>query len=507
MRNPHTVQRLREIHKKVSPDIIFLSESKNSNEFVLSKVNSLGYVNHLLIPPQGLGGGLVLLWKQEIQLEVLSSCQNYIDTSMTYEKKRFYATFIYGDIDKVKRRSMWKYLVKVAHLRESPWFLFRDFNDIINNEENSGGPQRPEGSFSDFRTFLSEGDMYDLRHSGDPLSWRGIRNEQVTRCRLDRALSNSLWAELFPTISCEYLRFKASDRKPLLSCLEPEKKKRRSIFRFDRRLKDNDEVKDIIEKTWNADQSNTVETRINHVRWAIIEWSKEQNRNIKELIEEYNSALEKAMVSPLNDDLLLQSINKKLQQAYKDEEEFWRQRSRLMWLSLGDKKSGYFHAVSRSRAVRNKFAVLEDEHGVVKFKEEEIAKVIMHYYNMLFTSTPGNREHIVNTAIPTKITKAENLELIKELSNLEIKQALFSIHADKAPGPDGFSASFSHANWTAIGPSICIEIKNFFKADILPKGINATYVRLIPKIHAPRRCLTTDPSHYVQSYIKSLLKC
>lgn len=62
-----------------------------------------------------------------------------------------------------------------------------------------------------------------------------------------------------------------------------------------------------------------------------------------------------------------------------------------------------------------------------------------------------------------------------------------SIHADKAPGPDGFSTSFFHANWESIGPAICTEIKAFFQTGILPTSINERYVRLIPKIHSPRR--------------------
>lgn len=63
--------------------------------------------------------------------------------------------------------------------------------------KKTGGTDRPDGSYSDLITFFSEGDLFDLQHSGDPLSWRGKRVDQLIRCRLDRAVSNTLWAECF----------------------------------------------------------------------------------------------------------------------------------------------------------------------------------------------------------------------------------------------------------------------------------------------------------------------
>lgn len=82
---------------------------------------------------------------------------------------------------------MWDYFTDLASIRAATG----DFNDLIDNYEKDGGPQRAEGTFGDFSTFLSEGDLYDLRHSGNCFSWIGRRNEHLVKCRLDRALSNS----------------------------------------------------------------------------------------------------------------------------------------------------------------------------------------------------------------------------------------------------------------------------------------------------------------------------
>lgn len=192
MENPRTVRRLRELKKSTYPDIMFLMETKNPDAFVISKTEALQYENSHLVTPMGHGaGGLALLWKQEVNLEVLSANMNCIDTRIKFEGKTFYASFIYGDTDKPKRRQLWEILLDQNAIREAPWFLTGDFNDLLGNDEKSGGPIRVEGSFSEMRTFFSEGDLYDLQHTGDYLSWRGQRGDHLVRCRLDRAVANS----------------------------------------------------------------------------------------------------------------------------------------------------------------------------------------------------------------------------------------------------------------------------------------------------------------------------
>lgn len=200
MGNPWTVQRLGEIKKSVFPDILFLMETKNPNTFVLDKLKHLGYDYYDLVPPTGHGaGGLALYWKQEIKLEVLEANANLIDTEIEVEGKRFFASFINEDTDHHQCRKLWEYLISLSDDRNASWFITGDFNDLLSNEEKTGGTTRPEGSFSDMRTFYAEGDLFDLQHSGDPLSCRGQRGDHLVRCRLDRAAANSNWAEQFPT--------------------------------------------------------------------------------------------------------------------------------------------------------------------------------------------------------------------------------------------------------------------------------------------------------------------
>lgn len=236
-----------------------MSETKNPDEFVVEKTKELAYDSSFIVSPSGpAAGGLIILWNQSVKLNVISSSVNLQDTTIEYKGKRFYSSFIYADTDRHKRNLMWSGLLAENETREAPWFVTGDFNDLTNNSEKDGGPLRPEGSFSDLRTFFSEGDLFDIPHSGDPLSWRGQRGDHFVRCRLDRAVANTGWAERFPAAHSQYLPFEGSDHRPILTTLESESKKRRGIFRYDRRLKDNLEVKELVKKAWSQEENISV---------------------------------------------------------------------------------------------------------------------------------------------------------------------------------------------------------------------------------------------------------
>ena len=240
-------------------------------------------------------------------------------------------------------------------------------------------------------------------------------------------------------------------------------------------------MKNIIEKHWNQATRAPVSRKIAIVRSAIVRWNKEKQRNSRKIIEERRKDLEEAMTSNCNDPPLLDIINQELKEAYKAEEEYWRQRSRILWLSLGDRNTEYFHATTKGRKARNLISVIEDADGGIHYKEDKINRTIVNYFTELFTSQEAEREHIVNTALHPVISAEENEMLIKAPAADEIKLAAFSIHSDKAPGPDGFSVAFFQANWSTVGPDIVREVYKFFDTGQMPDGINETHIRLIPK--------------------------
>lgn len=184
------------------------------------------------------------------------------------------------------------------------------------------------------------------------------------------------------------------------------------------------------------------------------------------------------MISPTPNETLLTSFVESLKAAYSAEEAFWKQKSRQLWLQLGDRNTSFFHASTRKRFAINKFSALENEEGIAVYEEDQIEKVITDYFRNMFTSRSGMNDQkraIVMGALVPVISTDDNQLLIKDPSACEVKEALFAIHPDKAPGPDGFSANFFQSNWEVVGPDIITEVQEFFRLGTLSRSSNDTY--------------------------------
>lgn len=334
-------------------------------------------------------------------------------------------------------------------------------------------------------------------------------NRHNVKCRLDRALSNSSWSELYPSGRCEYLRFESSDHRPLITYFEPLRRKKKGIFRYDRRLNKNPEVSKLIHDVWFQSTHLKVKQKIDNCRTAIIKWSKKQRELNNKLLESLKVDIEKESIALQPDEEKLASLQKKLFDAYKTEEDYWKQRSRQLWLHLGDKNTGFFHASTKKRKAINKFAMLETEEGTYVYKEEEIAANIQDYFEQIFTpclSDPQLMESIISSAISPRVTDEQNELLTKIPPEKEIKEALMSIHPEKAPGPDGFSACFFQKNWSVVRSDIVKEVQEFFISGCMPRTINETHVRLIPKGMGAKKVSDYRPIALCNVYYKTISK-
>ncbi|KAL2226400.1 UNVERIFIED_CONTAM: hypothetical protein Sindi_1998700 [Sesamum indicum] len=83
------------------------------------------------------------------------------------------------------------------------------------------------------------------------------------------------------------------------------------------------------------------------------------------------------------------------------------------------------------------------------------------------------------------ITDEEASHLLLPLSPNDVKQAVFDIAEDKAPGPDGYSLGFFKAAWPVVGEEVTRAVLDFFSTEKLLKHINSTILALIPKVHTP----------------------
>ena len=70
-------------------------------------------------------------------------------------------------------------------------------------------------------------------------------------------------------------------------------------------------------------------------------------------------------------------------------------------------------------------------------------------------------------------------------SSVEIKEAIWSIDDNKAPGLDGFNSKFYKTAWPIVSQDVINAIQGFFTIGKLLKSWNNTAITLIPKVPCP----------------------
>lgn len=83
--NPSTIQLLLDLVQQRKSVVIFLMETLAKNNRMQDIKRKLGWNGCFTMEPLGRGGGLALLWKENISVTVLSYPQNHIDSQIQLE--------------------------------------------------------------------------------------------------------------------------------------------------------------------------------------------------------------------------------------------------------------------------------------------------------------------------------------------------------------------------------------------------------------------------------------
>lgn len=339
------IPHLKEIRKKYFPEVIFLMETKQSKKSLVELQVTLGFDKVYTVEPVGLSGGLALLWSQKVCLEVKYADKNLIDVAVVYDGKRFFISFVYGEPDHFGKEKVWERIMRLGVQRRECWSMVGDFNEILHNKEKSGGPLRSERSFEDFRNCLDVCEMVELCGVGDSFTWAGKRWQKYVQCKLDRCFGNKEWKRVFPLAVQVFLERLGSDHKPVLVKLFGQNDSRRGSFRFDKRIVGRQKVRECIDSAWKegsgAGQQSVID-KLGSVRRSLGKWKRENGNNSKTRMLSIREDLEREHCKQSPDFEKIRLFREEIGKAFKDEEDFWMQKSRDKWLVVGDSNTSFF---------------------------------------------------------------------------------------------------------------------------------------------------------------------
>lgn len=166
---------------------------------------------------------------------------------------------------------------------------------------------------------------------------------------------------------------------------------------------------------------------------------------------------------------LLQKLSKQNVQHWKDgkkiadfEEEFYKQKSKLHWMEVGDRNNKFFHNAARMREFQNAIREILCLDGSIVTKEEDIKKEAGRFFTELLTYRPPDYEALtveeLQNLLQFQCGEMDQAKLISEVTADEVKAVVFKMTSNKSPGPDGYTTEFFKSAWPIIGDDVVVAV-------------------------------------------------
>ncbi|XP_039133793.1 uncharacterized protein LOC120270793 [Dioscorea cayenensis subsp. rotundata] len=324
---------------------------------------------------------------------------------MAFFSKRFNfswrCTSVYGPVDRSRKQAFWDELRAVSGESMVPMVICGDFNAIFALEDKVTGVPNLE----DIRcanAFLQDYAFFEPSSKGRRFTWTNGQSNPIW-VKLDRFLVNGAWAERFPRLTQSSLPRLGSDHVPIrleagshLVCPKP--------FRFEFVWTTAEGFSEIVKNWWKESSFSgcgafILSKKLSNLKVKLKHWAKFDFGSIKlrkldllRQLEELDLINEDRglSVSEQQQELALIAC---LEEIRKQEEIYWKQRSRLQWLKDGDENTKFFQAVANGRKNRNFIPYISKDGSRVE-NLYDIGKFFEAHFRLIFGQKRQSRINI-----------------------------------------------------------------------------------------------------------------
>eukprot|EP00253_Pinus_taeda_P010491 PITA_10491 len=360
------------------------------------------------------------------------------------------------------------------------------FNLVLHANEKRGDNFTSDPFKSRLEAILQDHDLVDIRPKNRRYTWsnRRIGTGNIME-RLDRFLVSIDYLSTFSIGYSSILNVSASDHYPITLNLQNHYPLGPIPFKYSAVWNRSPAAKEVVQAAW----IHHVEGSPNHI------WETKLKRRIEtQGLSQQNKEQEGKLYA-------------QLRQILKEEETKWRLISRQLWLQEGDKNTAYFHNQATVRKIRNTVSAIMDDERNRYSTQESIKEAATRHFSKLLTEDKGAENYSsMLQHMPKRVTQEMNSKLMKEVEEEEVKAAIWILHSDKAPGPDGFPISFYREYWTMIKKDLLKMIRWVMKKGKMGGFTNSTCLALIPKENRPSSFSRFRPISLCNSAYKIISK-
>lgn len=455
--------------------------------------NRMGFSDWVRVESLGFSGGIWVFWKNEWDVKVVNSNPQFI--MMEIQDKihtKWNLTVVYASPNNQLRRKLWAALTNTNQNMEVPHLIAGDFNSVTSADEVSHPNSFANHRCIDFNLWIFQEGLIDLGFSGPKFTWmRGRENETFKAAKLDRALGNVKWVDIFQATRVRHIVAVGSDHTPIVVEFGEVSQHicRQKKFMFQAAWTVHNDFTNVVQRTWNDDES--LHSNLKHMAQTLTRWNQETFGDIhkkKNRILARLEGIQKSMGSQDNRGGLIKlerKLRKQLDEVLEQEELLWYQKSREKWINSGDRNTKYDHAAAKISEAKKNNQNLWDPETKEAISSEKSEKLILDYFKNLFAPHDTNNNiELVARGFP-QISDDKWNKVNEPVNASDVKNAIFEMASYKALGPDGMHAGFYQHAWPSIGENVFEHVKNYFLTGTMHEGINNTLVSLIPKVPSP----------------------
>jgi hypothetical protein len=164
------------------------------------------------------------------------------------------------------------------------------------------------------------------------------------------------------------------------------------------------------------------------------------------------------------------------------EEIKWYQPAKVKELLEGDSNTKYFHLIANGKHRKTRIFQLQHEDNIIE-GEKELSDYEMTYYKDLFSAPTDNSFTFDESRVDDvpQVSEEENNLLTLPFIEEEVRNVIFQMEHNKAPGPDGFSAKFYQACWNIIKEDLMAMFAEFHVRNLPLYSLNFGTIILLHK--------------------------
>jgi hypothetical protein len=368
-----------------------------------------------------------------------------------------------------------------------PWCVIGDFNDLLSQDDKKGYLPHPNWLCTGFRSAVNDCDLTDIQLEGYPFTWiKSGGTDRMIEERLDRALVSSDWLTKFPHAKLQNILSSHSDHSPiLLQCSPIVRQHYNHEFKFENSWLLEEDIEVVVQEGWNDGNSLEITQRLSHCAEKLQRWGKRKKRRFKAEVAEHEAEMERNRDKSDSDSRVrFREAQTQHAKVLIQEEAFWKQRAKMHWLKEGDLNTKFFHMSATARTKVKKIEKLRNEEDELISGQHNLCEVARNYFQELFSPKGGVMDPVLSLISP-RVTVEDNAMLVAPITKEEVRLALFQMHPDKSPGPDGFNPAFYQNFWDLCGDDVFTAIKDWLGRGYFSSTLNETNICLIPKCDSP----------------------